>query len=1564
MSCHFKLCQLFFIIFCTDIFTTILLMNVKSLVMDSTAECPLNRTAFIAASVRMNCSGDARYLCTPNKDLSSLIEFCTKVKRKPWGPDNCVKHQSNGYLTHVYCKSTFRGGCPNELYFDDEIYKFPSCLKINTIQKCFLEDRNCIPVERNTTYHNLINVTNDDSNNRSLHSSEPNENPALLWMLGLLIIPLISIIVFIIWCRLWRVRQDVQRDSEECGALLQERDGERKLEYTLENAEEKRAWRTPFRKKLDDLPLNLLVIFYSLLFTRNKQFDLNTDNHWLEVMNRVRRVFGLKDTSDEEGKRNVNLLCDLFRSISNIDAILEVPDDLFYEIFWSFFRQNSFTEDRFDFFLKHSQKETVAEFCRTSGYQKVPNERCIILPHEYDKKFIDKLGQKILIHQTLQDHSIHEEISRKYDIPVEVLTWGKDFIQRYIGYLNNGKQPVYHTQGMIVGCAGAGKTTLLKRLKDCPRPEILNVERTEGVKVYPDVFRVENRRLLVNEYQEVDYFRIPQDSVLAYQFPINKERDQANFSSHQRNIDSGFKFTKTITKFKKKKQDNQSDTPVIKKESNPITTPASTQEIPIPELTPQENSRKWNREDGSHTLLSNEHTLKPLLKTFKNVIFGDSERCIQLLTLLDFAGQSAYYACHQIYLSARAFYILVVDMSKDLNDEVGKDVCDHSGAVFDSWKYRDFYEFWMKSIHTYSSPNAPVIIIATHAENKQKTDIDKFQEELFEALDHQLLSQHLVTYKEKKMFTLFLPMDETCELESVDDIKQCIVDTVEKQPYWGEKLPSSWVVVEKEISRRKKEKSKVIKIQKLEELCKNLSCHIELGMKQLKDALRFFHEIRTILYFDSTGLDETVILDVQWFVDAFKNIITDDQHKKQTRLKIDQLWEIFYEKGELHDHLLENIWKESEDFGESFFEYKKELLSYMQHLGLLSEGSEKTDNIHLIPCMNKKSVSEEFTRKCPQSYLVSFRFEFFPNFLFWRFIVSCVSSNGWVILEEHGFKYLFKNACILSFDNVDVAIKTNENIVDIQFLETRSFPEAAKFDILKKINNILQNLTQTFHTDIPFAMGCRCKETNISEPKDANFLSKEELYQMKKSQSNQCLLCETEKHQVPVIDLCKILEEDSVHRDYEKVERVFSPERRRLDTERDNQDMEFGVEDVKHIESLQRACSRGNKDQFDHEFKKIKAEKEILFAKDNEGNSLLHFACEGGNIDILRKLLDEGFQLHSVTYKGKTVLHIASQFGHVPICKYLLSKSHDLLAMIDRRGGHAVHFASEGGNIEVLKLLVNNNIDPKQLTKTGRNILHIASSNNQQDMSRYIVEKYPELLDSVDNQKWNALHFATAKGYLEMFDILVEFSQNLITKTKKGDTILHIACHKGRLNMCKRIIQSWPYLIQEENNMNRTPIFSAAEGGDLEIIKLLKNNGANEEAVADNHTLLHVASEFARHDICKYLLGKYPKMANQLTSKHWNALHMLAAGPSKFEDDEIDVFKLLVNYYVDIHQITKKGSSILKLACKNHKYELCKYMIENHRSLLDIPNVDLLKTAEENGNKDMIKLFKIYCKQD
>ncbi|XP_062603570.1 leucine-rich repeat serine/threonine-protein kinase 2-like, partial [Saccostrea cucullata] len=108
----------------------------------------------------------------------------------------------------------------------------------------------------------------------------------------------------------------------------------------------------------------------------------------------------------------------------------------------------------------------------------------------------------------------------------------------------------------------------------------------------------------------------------------------------------------------------------------------------------------------------------------KNENTEDGSQDKQIISMTDFAGQVAYYACHQIYLSRRAFYLVVMDLSKGLNEVVHTQDTDRhnpKGSLFHGWAYKDYFLFWLRSIKTYcddgnkqETTNSPVILIASH----------------------------------------------------------------------------------------------------------------------------------------------------------------------------------------------------------------------------------------------------------------------------------------------------------------------------------------------------------------------------------------------------------------------------------------------------------------------------------------------------------------------------------------------------------------------------------------------------------------------------------------------------------------------------------------------------------------------------------------------------------------------------------------------------------------------------------------------------------------------------------
>ncbi|XP_062619293.1 uncharacterized protein LOC134280863 isoform X2 [Saccostrea cucullata] len=371
------------------------------------------------------------------------------------------------------------------------------------------------------------------------------------------------------------------------------------------------------------------------------------------------------------------------------------------------------------------------------------------------------------------------------------------------------------------------------------------------------------------------------------------------------------------------------------------------------------------------------------------------------ITMTDFAGQCSYYASHQIFLSPRAFFILVLNMEKKFDDKVGEEVCCQEDSVYGGWTHRDYLEFWMKSIHQYSSDEAPVILVGTHCENKTEKEKALFFREVWKTLDmkKKSLQKHIDV---KRQFAVGFH-----DNESIEKLKLSIADVVCKLDHWGEELPQSWAMFETFF--REERINKILSRGKLESFNETLPEGIKLNAIEDVDAmLQFFHDIREIMNFNQQFLNEVIILDVQWFADAFKNVITDKNHVKEDLFEFASEWDKFNETGELDEPLLSAIWQMNNN---GYIEHKNVIMLYMEKLGLLAKMSDKT---WYVPCMNKMQFPVHCFTSYPASSILCYTFDVLPVEIFHRLVATCIQIP-WDIFSDEDRGCIYQTAAIFQF---------------------------------------------------------------------------------------------------------------------------------------------------------------------------------------------------------------------------------------------------------------------------------------------------------------------------------------------------------------------------------------------------------------------------------------------------------------------------------------------------------------------------------------------------------------------
>ena len=102
--------------------------------------------------------------------------------------------------------------------------------------------------------------------------------------------------------------------------------------------------------------------------------------------------------------------------------------------------------------------------------------------------------------------------------------------------------------------------------------------------------------------------------------------------------------------------------------------------------------------------------------------------------------------------------------------------------------------------------------------------------------------------------------------------------------------------------------------------------------------------------------------------------------------------------------------------------------------------------------------------------------------------------------------------------------------------------------------------------------------------------------------------------------------------------------------------------------------------------------------------------------------------------------------------------------------------------------------------------------------------------------------FAAQKGHLDILELLKEKGADIYATDKDGDNALHFACTMGRADIVIWLLDNCDMNLETKGSWERTPFLHAAEEGHLQIVKLLKEKGADIYAKdKDGDNALHLA---------------------------------------------------------------------------------------------------------------------------
>ena len=353
--------------------------------------------------------------------------------------------------------------------------------------------------------------------------------------------------------------------------------------------------------------------------------------------------------------------------------------------------------------------------------------------------------------------------------------------------------------------------------------------------------------------------------------------------------------------------------------------------------------------------------VEKLLKENKEFMEGDDMYSV----IWDFGGQSVFYDTHPIFLTEKAIYILTCDLSCDPYQKADAPVKQGMYEDIEDTDCQktnfDYLDFWMSSIYslvsnntnrqeTSSSETFPAVFLAcTHAD-KPYTKKGNPSRKIFGALRKiygSLLKDVFLVDNTKS--------GSNDECEGVKELREKVRSVAAKLPQMEQEIPLKWLRYEKVLYLMRKEGREKISIEDARKIASD-KCGIN-GEENFRTALNFLHDQKVLINFDeSPGLERMVILNPQWLVDVFKEVITFKGFNHNDK-NFERLWWEFEESGILKRELLDHVWKRFIDDQNTC----ESLIEMMEKFSLLCQWpSEGNTERYLVPSMLKSKPASKF----------------------------------------------------------------------------------------------------------------------------------------------------------------------------------------------------------------------------------------------------------------------------------------------------------------------------------------------------------------------------------------------------------------------------------------------------------------------------------------------------------------------------------------------------------------------------------------------------------------------------
>jgi len=359
-------------------------------------------------------------------------------------------------------------------------------------------------------------------------------------------------------------------------------------------------------------------------------------------------------------------------------------------------------------------------------------------------------------------------------------------------------------------------------------------------------------------------------------------------------------------------------------------------------------------------------------------------------------------------------------------------------------------------------------------------------------------------------------------------------------------------------------------------------------------------------------------------------------------------------------------------------------------------------------------------------------------------------------------------------------------------------------------------------------------------------------------------------------------------------------------------------------------------------------DKDHLDLKATAGFNALIVAAAHGNLEAVEYLMQAGASVKELAdNSGVTPLMYAAANKHMDVVKLLLDKGGvDIDAKHDN-GGTALLEAATAGAIEALKFLMEHGADFDGVDDDGVSALMGVASAGSLEGLKIVVEAlkkkgtFDSHLDRLSYSGGSPVMFAAAGGHTECVKELIGLGSNINAIAKATPD------HAERL---AKMIEEGTVTDTENNVDGVTALHVAAQGGHLDTVNLLLENGA-KPAVADDDQrtplTLAIKGNYGEVALALVKAGADP---NTVFTDEEGVEHNLLFDSILIENEEFA--KVLIEKGADLYHKDEKGVTTLLQASHRGLLEVVQKLLDAHKAKGG--NADWLNTSSEEGVSPII----------